>query len=489
MYFESLYNENRNAIPSWQGYQYQGEVAMNKYLHYLLNQFQKETPIDDLALIKVEWLEDFVIFEGETAKEIYQVKKTLMKNDYSEVIQNFILQYKILNDKKCKWFLTYDNVANCDLEQIGERDFNEIYESYIYNSVLVELNLLIDNKENLSFWKENLKLRSEIPSQLKNIRGFIRKIMSLYDYCFSNLTKEDCRKFIENHLNHLINSLILNKNEYTIFCSQLCFDKVEISNLKTNSIEVITRLINEGYLSKSDIMTTEDIYKLLNVLVSEKLMAIENKKQDDFIIKFTDIQEIFMCSAKSIGIWKDRVLKAKEEIRNKIAGFCDKCEKKTCVECQITKFLSLDFCELIDHCNLAYPKFDSDKVLDSLTDKVSRLKNVYLANTLVEYKNYLNCVTKSNFVELSTNDKKFFISENMSDDENDNRLELIKNMRSHIAVYKEYENILTKYFDDVIDFEKAKIVMNTEFVTEKTPPTFMEVLPVNFISKRRLEEE
>lgn len=27
-YSEALYNENRNAVPSWQGYEYQGKVAI-----------------------------------------------------------------------------------------------------------------------------------------------------------------------------------------------------------------------------------------------------------------------------------------------------------------------------------------------------------------------------------------------------------------------------------------------------------------------------
>ena len=31
-YVEALYNENRNAIPRWQGYEYQGKAALTKYV-------------------------------------------------------------------------------------------------------------------------------------------------------------------------------------------------------------------------------------------------------------------------------------------------------------------------------------------------------------------------------------------------------------------------------------------------------------------------
>ena len=41
-YSEALYNENRNAVPSWQGYEYQGKVAIRRYLQMLNDIFKLE---------------------------------------------------------------------------------------------------------------------------------------------------------------------------------------------------------------------------------------------------------------------------------------------------------------------------------------------------------------------------------------------------------------------------------------------------------------
>lgn len=489
MYFEALYNESRNAIPSWQGYNYQGEVAANKYLYYLLNQFRSNSNKLESIYIKIEWLEDFVVFEGESTKEIYQVKKTLTKSDYTEVIQNFILQFKLLNDEHCKWFVIYDDVSDSDLEEIAEEKFNELYNSYIRSKIVAELNLLLSKKEDLSFWKEHLKLRSQTPSCLSNIRGFIRKVMYQNNVKFDKLTKEDCVSLSNDHISKIIANLVLEENDYTKFNEQVDFIKIDISTLKSQTIDLINQLTTEGHLNKSDIMLAADIYELLFVSIYEKLMKIESKLKDEFVVKFSDIQEIFMCSDKELGIWKARVFKAKEEMSDKIATHCNVCQSKLCDECQITKFFNLDFCELIDHCNLEHPRLEPGNIGDSLTNKLSREKNSHLVKVLLKHKDNMNCISYSNFIEVNNKDKKLFVSENISDEHDENRLELINNMKSHIAVYKEYEYILTKFFDDVIDFEKARIVMNTEFITEETPPTFMEVLPVSFVSKNKLEEE
>lgn len=488
MYFEALYNESRNAIPSWQGYNYQGEVAAYKYLYYLLKQFRNKSDNINSIFIKIEWLEDFVLFEEKSIKEIYQVKKTLTERDYQEVMQNFILQFKLHKDESCKWFVIYDEVTNEELDKITEDRFNEIYDLYINKVVLVELNLLADKRNELSFWKEELKLRNS-KSKLPTIRGFIRKLMSQESLDFYKLTIRDCNDFTDSHLVNIRSELVLNADDFLNFEKKVNFMEVKIASLKSLSIGIIHKLNTESFINKSDIMQAEDIFNLLYVMLYEKLMKIKNKKDDELLINYDDIQKIFMCTDRDISIWKAQVYKAREEMSNKISDYCVKCEIKECDECQVTSFLKLDFCELIDHCNLEHPRIEPGTIGVSLMNKLSREKNTHLTKTLLKHRENINCIKHSNFVELNINNMKLFVSENITDDHDENRLELINNMKNHLAVYKEYNHVLTKNFDDVIDYDKAKIVMNTEFVTEKTPPTFMQVLPVTFVSKKVLEEE
>jgi len=42
LYIEALYNQNRNAIPSLQGYHYQSQVATYYFLKYILECFQTD---------------------------------------------------------------------------------------------------------------------------------------------------------------------------------------------------------------------------------------------------------------------------------------------------------------------------------------------------------------------------------------------------------------------------------------------------------------
>ena len=37
--YDELYEERRNAVDSWQGYQYQGKYALSKYLECLVEKF------------------------------------------------------------------------------------------------------------------------------------------------------------------------------------------------------------------------------------------------------------------------------------------------------------------------------------------------------------------------------------------------------------------------------------------------------------------
>ena len=100
--FDALYEETRNAVDSWLGYQYQGKYALLRYLECLVEEYEKnkENPVVDNIKVCVEWIEDFIIFKDGKPAEIYQIKKDLNKKNREEVIQNFVLQFKLLK-KSC----------------------------------------------------------------------------------------------------------------------------------------------------------------------------------------------------------------------------------------------------------------------------------------------------------------------------------------------------------------------------------------------------
>ena len=161
--FDALYEETRNAVDSWLGYQYQGKYALLRYLECLVEEYEKnkENSVVDNIKVCVEWIEDFIIFKDGKPAEIYQIKKDLNKKNREEVIQNFVLQFKLLKKQNVRWVLGY-STTKLDAASIycTETEFSNFYENYISHKWLREIGLLERNIKKNSYWHDNLNLRS-----------------------------------------------------------------------------------------------------------------------------------------------------------------------------------------------------------------------------------------------------------------------------------------------------------------------------------------
>ncbi|OZQ60555.1 hypothetical protein CA600_27885 [Paenibacillus sp. VTT E-133280] len=78
-----------SAIPSWSGYQYQGKVALNVVLDYILRIEREEY---SKYLLELEWYEDFCIIREDEYVSIHQVKSYKNKNlsEYKDAIWNLL---------------------------------------------------------------------------------------------------------------------------------------------------------------------------------------------------------------------------------------------------------------------------------------------------------------------------------------------------------------------------------------------------------------
>ena len=95
--FEALYNERRNAISSWQGYHYQGMVALLRFLEELVKKFQyagNSVEANTLKM-KIEWIEDFILFENNEISTYMFVENAKIKDEIFvyKLYQNFIKYY------------------------------------------------------------------------------------------------------------------------------------------------------------------------------------------------------------------------------------------------------------------------------------------------------------------------------------------------------------------------------------------------------------
>ena len=88
--FDALYEETRNAVDSWLGYQYQGKYALLRYLECLVEEYEKnkENPVVDNIKVCVEWIEDFIIFKD--GKAVDQITGFVPENEIVKHLQNLL---------------------------------------------------------------------------------------------------------------------------------------------------------------------------------------------------------------------------------------------------------------------------------------------------------------------------------------------------------------------------------------------------------------
>ncbi|GEQ20242.1 hypothetical protein CBU02nite_07480 [Clostridium butyricum] len=494
-YIEALYQENRNAIPSWQGYHYQGQAAVLYVLRYILDVFENRPDDVSNIFMKIEWLEDFTIFEGDLIKEVYQVKKTMDKKSYEDVIQNFIMEYKTSNEN-IKFKAIYSEFTDIKYTQIDSMTFNKIYSDFITNTIIYQINLLVEKKNDLTYWKDNLNLQNK-DSELKNIRGYVRKFIE-----YSQLTIEECNKIADTHLKVLSDRLKATENDYEEFIYS--FDNIQILDIDSEIISTIDELINRGYIVKSDILNSEQIKDYLYIIVYAKLMSLKSKKidGDKFIINYKMIENAF-CDGKVIGkLWRKKAFDKREEIISEIKNSicedeCTNTDENKCDNCVFSQFKCLDIISLIDNCNLELPSFTPENARISIENKLSNDKSNFLIDVILEHKKNTCCNLDRDLINLNKNDIEANISQIISGSGRRKkyvREDILENIWDHLNIYMDYENIVTKEYDDEINYQDIKMINNYEKIIEerdvnKKYPTFMELPPIRFISKDRLKEK
>lgn len=95
-----VYTPYHSAIPSWSGYQYQGKVALNVVLDYMIRISHEE--YDNYSL-ELEWYEDFCILNDGKYVSIHQVKsyKADSISEYKEAIWNLLGKTLLKSCENC----------------------------------------------------------------------------------------------------------------------------------------------------------------------------------------------------------------------------------------------------------------------------------------------------------------------------------------------------------------------------------------------------
>ncbi|MCI8409037.1 MAG: hypothetical protein HFJ09_07190 [Lachnospiraceae bacterium] len=493
-FVQALYNERRNAIPSWQGYHYQAMVAVYKYLEFIWDRFQNKKVVPEQVIAKIEWLEDFVIEDNGRTEEIYQVKKTLTNANRKEILQNFILQYKLSGQNDTKWKIVFDEPQqSTPLAEFSESEFEQIYKEYIEEKFISELRELESNVEDTDYWKSNLSLQNG-SSKLKTIRSYIRKWIETKNYQYNTVDETQC--ICKECIQVVCDKLGRQKNDYKEFYQNLEFLSCPINSLAGECQNLIKTLSAphqgaEPYIKRNKSLLETEILDKLYCKIYSIMMSLKSKAEGDkFFLSLKDLKNAFLDAENTNYKWQKLLWDRREEfleiIKEDVCSDCSSdhgeyCEDRDCVFGTIKDW---DMKEIIDNMSLEFPVFNVEDPYKSISNKIANVRLEFLQDVFNKYKRELNLLDRK---ILEFKDKNIFLSSIISGGKSGKKrmkTNIINNFLEHVEIYKDYDKILTKEFQSEIQQDEIHSIMKKkEIQEEQKHPSFMDISTINFVTK------
>ena len=479
--FEALYNERRNAIPSWQGYHYQGMIAIARFLEGLVEKFKSSTSENkaEILKLKIEWIEDFILFENDSPKEIYQVKKTLTNKERKEVLYNFIIQFKIYGNET-KWVIAYsDTELGADDLELTKEEFDQYYREHIEEKWIEQINLLERHYTETDYWKTNLNLRNS-DSSCKEIRAYLRK---WFDETGQKYTNEIEQKAIcDGYLTPLKERLKYKEEDFEIFKKSLEIRKIESDEIDNKCKDTIEELA--VHIKRNETLTTQDILDKLYSNIYQKMMRLKSKSaQENFEYDLEDIKKIFLDKDNTISRWMARLYREKEKLLEDIENSsCLECEQKgeRCSECILSTIQDWNMRNLIDNINLEYALFSPEKAMESIENKLSDIKHDLIVDMIDMFKTQ---------IELENNDvlalnHKYTLSTIIGGNTRQNEKNLkgiLNNYWDHSIIYSDYESVLTQNYRHSLSEKELSILQGADAERTCPGPSFSDIRETEFI--------
>lgn len=475
--YEALYDARRNAISSWQGYHYQGMVALRCFLEELVRRYNISEDEAVKLKLKIEWIEDFILFESQEPKTIFQVKKTLTQSNLEEVLGNFIVQFKILKKSGTEWVLAYDNT---DLPGVNltQSDYDKYYKEHIEGKWMEQINLLINNYKDKNYWTENLK-RNNAASSCKDIRAYLKKWMinnkRKYD---KELDREEvCRLCLKP----LYEKLTRTSNDFAEFKRRFKTQQirvVDIDNICINRVEALFGFIH----GRNPILTSQDILDKLYVDIYHIMMGLESmEEQENFIYKLENVRSVFIDEKNSVIRWEAALYREREKMLEDIDHYiCNTCSDRNrlCNSCILSNVKGWNMGMIVDNANLEFAPFSAEKSDESLQNKISEIKHNLAIEMMRRFKTSLK-LDANNVLEM---DHQYAVSTltGGGNVQNDKNLKgILDNYWEHSRIYRDYKGVLTQNYDYIFS-EQDLGILKTSTQERQEAPSFNEIRKTEF---------
>lgn len=472
---EELYSGRRNAITSWQGYEYQGMMGLLRFLKKLVSEYEKR-PGGPAALdlkLKFEWVEDFVLLEDDSVTEIHQIKKTLTSANRKEVLSNFILQFKILADEDINWYLGYSDTTLVSLE-LNSSEFDQFYNEFIVDRWIYQLGLLEANYKDATYWKNNLNL-NEKSSLCKDVRSYLRNKLGEKKY-----DTEAERAFIcHNILIPLKNRLVRGSSDYADFKECLEFRQIRINEVDNNCIQQLGELFRLD-INRNSLLTEGDILAKLFADMYRKMQRLENDEElKNFKYEEEDILRILLDKDQASFRWEASLYRRKEKLWSDLKrDICSVCTIKRCSACIINTVKEWDMWNFYENINLELPLFSAEREEESINNKLSDTKHSTLMDILDYYKTQLR-LQESEIAEINHQYVISSVHEIGRTQRNNNIQGIMDNYWAHSKIYRDYDNVLTSKFNYVL--EESQLSILREEGKQEGLPLFNEIRNTKFV--------
>lgn len=479
--YEALYDARRNAIPSWQGYPYQGMVALQCFLDELVRRYDISEDEAVKLILKIEWIEDFILFENEEAKLIYQVKKTLTQRNLEEVLGNFIFQFKMLQNTETEWVLVYDNIDLAGVN-LTRSDYDAYYKNHIEEKWLKQINLLTCNCNDKKYWKENLNLNNAL-SSCKDIRAYVRKWMDDHNRkCDEKLDREEV---CVHCLKPLYTKLAYYENDFTEFDERFSVRQILVDGIDATCINRIEDLFN-SIPERNRILTAHDILDKLYMDIYHMMMSLESvEEKKNFIYKLENVRNVLIDEKNSVIRWEAALCREKEKLLEDVEHYiCNGCNDRNrrCSSCTLKKIKSWNMRMIMDNVNLEFAPFSAEKTEESLQNKISDIKH----NLAIEMMETFRWNLKLDANNVMGMNQQYAVSTLVGGGnvQNDKVLKgILDNYWEHSGIYRDYKGVLTQNYNYVFS-EHDLGILKTAKQEEQETPAFNEIRETEFIDYR-----
>lgn len=335
--------KGQDASLSWEGYEYQGDIALNYAIKNISNIIKKNNWKEEIKKykIQVEGEEDFAIIKDDNYISLHQVKKG--KENYLDIDDKFCFVIGILQRNNAKGYLHFSKnrrinkgyfeitkeiipkkikEIDCKAKK-GEITLEKIKNTTEKDSIFQMLNSVMESTNNQNVPNAVKILKEELNSYLKIVKdGNDDEYYEIYEDVF-----EESSDAIDNSKKLMKDIIIVDHSEYMMFFNDSC---------------------------------AETIYSNLKKLLKDKLED-HNRKKSPFVLEYEDIYNKIVTDyhekmASDGRVYYDLWRVIKKTIINFKKTNTKTCIKEDCTECKIH-----DQCNLFSQINMIKKETNENK--------------------------------------------------------------------------------------------------------------------------------